>query len=398
MRRFIGFLSLMAAFCLLSGAAAESVVLRTVSCYAGGNSAGDAYVAILREFENETGYTVLDESTASNEAWKSGVLKRFAAGDEPDVLFFFAAGADSALLLNRLVPLAEISEAYPELSLPEEPALKEADGRVYAVPADSFWEGLFVNTDLFDRFGLELPTDWEKLTRAVEVFRANGVVPVSVSLSDIPHYLAEFAMLACVPPEELALRPASLEEVPDSWYEGMRLIRELCLLGAFSEDAGLTEESVTTARFLSGEAAMQLDGSWQVSSFQENCAGNVAVLPMPLRAGGQATCYPGGVSMGFFLTRRAWFSSRRDAAVSLFAALTSPASLERLSTQHMTGSLLSSWESMVHGRHMVQPLQDAMSQQARETWLLECVPAVADGSMSAEECWAKVMALNPFGE
>ena len=127
MRRFIGFLSLMAAFCLLSGAAAESVVLRTVSCYAGGNSAGDAYVAILREFENETGYTVLDESTASNEAWKSGVLKRFAAGDEPDVLFFFAAGADSALLLNRLVPLAEISEAYPELSLPEEPALKEAD-------------------------------------------------------------------------------------------------------------------------------------------------------------------------------------------------------------------------------------------------------------------------------
>ena len=64
----------------------------------------------------------------------------------------------------------------------------------------------------------------------------------------------------------------------------------------------------------------------------------------------------------------------------------------------MTGSLLSSWESMVHGRHMVQPLQDAMSQQARETWLLECVPAVADGSMSAEECWAKVMALNPFGE
>ena len=84
-------------FCLLlavfgpTRTVSESVTLRSVSCFAGGNSSGDAYVAILRDFENETGHIVLDESAASNEAWKSGVLKRFAAGDEPDVLFFFAA-------------------------------------------------------------------------------------------------------------------------------------------------------------------------------------------------------------------------------------------------------------------------------------------------------------------
>ena len=151
-----------------------------------------------------------------------------------------------------------------------------------------------------------------------------------------------------------------------------------------------------TSLFLSGQAAMQFDGSWLIPSFSEERMKDIAVLPMPLRNGGQAAAYPGGVSMGFFLTRRAWNSPRRDAAVDLLAHLTSPASLEKLSSQHMTGSLLSSWEQMVQSRRMVQPLQDAMSQRARETWLLECVPAVAEGSMTPEECWEKVMALNPF--
>ena len=53
---------------------------------------------------------------------------------------------------------------------------------------------------------------------------------------------------------------------------------------------------------------------------------------------------------------------------------------------------------MQAGRNMVSPLQDAMNRNAREVWLLECIPAVAEGSMSAEECWERVMALFPFGE
>ena len=383
---------------LCSSAGAEEITLHTISCFAGGNSAGDAYVSILRDFETATGYTVVDDSSTSNEAWKAGVLKHFAAGDEPDVLFFFAAGADSKLLLNRLVPLAEINASYPDLSFPQEDVLKEADGQVYAIPLYSFWEGLYVNTDLFDRFGLDLPTDWEKLVRAIQVFRDNDIVPISVSLSDIPHYLAEFAMLACVPPEELALRPKIFEEVPASWFEAMNLIRELYQLGAFPEDAAFTTESVTTGMFVDGKSAMQFDGSWQVASFSAQGMDSIAVLPMPLRGGGRAECYPGGVSMGFFLTRKAWNSNRRDAAVALLAALTSKESLEKLDNQQMAGRLRSSWEQMTENRRMTQPLQDAMNQQARENWLLECVPAVADGSMSAEACWQKVMELNPFGE
>ena len=382
-----------------AAASGEKVTLRTVSCFAGEDAAAEVYVEILNRFEQETGNTVLDSSSTSDEAWKSAVLNDFAAGNEPDILFFFAAGADSAPLLSRVVPLSEIRREYPEILLPENEALREADGKIYAVPVRGYWEGLYVNTDLFEEVGAPLPEDWDSLLEAIRIFRENGIVPIAVSLSDIPHYLAEMAVLACAGKEEQQARPRTTAEVPESWKEAMRVIRELYEAGAFAENAQATYESASTALFLQKKAAMQADGSWLASSIPAERMDAVAVLPMPSRSGkGAADCYIGGVSMGFYLTRRAWESPRREAAVRLLAELTSPDSLQRLGNSTAAGKLLSSAEKMREGREMVSPLQDAMNKNAREAWLLECIPAVAEGTMTAEECWEKVMALSPFGE
>ena len=393
-------IALAAALCLRwSLASAEGVTLHTVSSFAGADPAAEAYVDILNGYESDTNNTVIDSSAASDESWKTSVLHAFAAGEEPDVLFFFAAGADSAPILYKVVPIAEINAAYPQLALPENEALREADGKVYAVPARSYWEGLYVNADLFEKYQAPLPTDWDSLTQAIGIFREAGVVPIAVSLSDIPHYLAEFALLSCATPEELQVRPRTLSEVPDSWYRAMALIRELYEMGAFADNAGATYESASTELFRSKQAAMQFDGSWLAPSLPEGSMDTTLALPMPLRDGsGAANCYLGGVSMGFYLTRRAWNSDRRDAAVQLMYTLTREDSLRRLGYTGVGGKLLSSAEDMARGRRMLSPLQDAMNKRAREVWLLECIPAVAVGAMTPEECWQRVMALQPFGE
>ena len=382
-----------------AGRADGGVTLRTVSCFAGTDSAAEAYVEILNRYESETGNTVLDDSSTSDEAWKTAVLKDFAAGNEPDILFFFAAGADSAPILSRVVSLEEINAAYPDLHLPENEALRETDGKVYAVPVRGFWEGLYVHTDLFEQYGAPLPDSWDALLEAIRIFRVNGIVPIAVSLTDIPHYLAEMAMLACASREELLAKPATFEEVPASWIEAMRVIRELAEAGAFADNAGSTYESASTGQFLNKEAAMQPDGSWLASAFTPEMMNTMAVLPMPRRNGdGVSDCYLGGISMGFYLTRRAWGSGRRDAAAELLSALTGEESIRRLGNSAITGQLLSSSEALRDGRNMIGPLQDAMNNKAREVWLLECIPAVAEGRMTPEECWKRVMAMNPFGE
>ena len=102
--------------------------------------------------------------------------------------------------------------------------------------------------------------------------------------------------------------------------------------------------------------------------------------------------------MGFYLTRRAWESGRRDAAVALLKELTSEESISELGSSSLSGRLLDSAKDMQTGRQMVSPLQDAMNSKAREVWLLECIPAVAEGTMTPEACWQRVMSLNPFGK
>ncbi len=397
MRRWISLLTSL--LLLLTPGLGEGIILHTVSSFAGSDSAAGAYVDILKAYEAESGNIVLDVSAVSDEAWKTGVLQDFAAGNEPDILFFFAAGADSAPILSRVVPVEEINEAYPELNLPENDALRESDGRVYAVPVRAFWEGLFVNVDVFEALDVPLPADWDSFCHAIRVFRENGVVPIAISLSDIPHYLVEFALLACASPEDLRARPRSLGQVPASWFEAMALIYELAEMGAFADNAFATNESASTALFRDKKAAMQIDGSWLVSSLPSESIASTMVLPVPVRSGtGWAENCIGGVSMGFYLTRRAWRSGRRDAAAALLGMLTREESIRRLGYSGLKGALIDSAEEMLHGRGLIGPLQDAMDQSAREVWLLECVPAVAEGRMTPSECWERVMALHPFGE
>ena len=382
-----------------TGTAEGGVTLHTISCFAGLDGSADEYVAILQHYESMTGNTVIDNSSITDEAWKTDILKDFAAGNEPDILFFFAAGADSAPILPRVVSIEEINTAYPDMNLPENDILREPDGKVYAVPVRGYWEGLYVHTDLFELYHAPLPKDWASLMEAIRIFRENDIIPIALSLSDIPHYLAEMSLLACASKEDLAARPKTFEEVPASWLEAMGLIRELAEAGAFADNAWSTYESATTNLFLNKKAAMQMDGSWIQSSFTHGMMDTLRVLPMPLHNGeGTAKCYVGGVSMGFYLTRRAWTSGRRDAAVALLKELTSEESISELGSSSLSGRLLDSAKDMQTDRQMVSPLQDAMNSKAREVWLLECIPAVAEGTMTPEECWRRVMSLAPFAE
>lgn len=375
-------------------ASAEGVALRTVSCFAGLDASSGTYTRLLAQWEAQTGNTVQDASAPSDEAWKTGVLMDFAAGNEPDLLFFFARTADSAYLLNRVVPIAQINAAYPALHIPENAACAEADGVVYAVPVRSYWEGLFCNTDLFAAYGVELPTTWAKLETAVAAFRKNGVVPISASLSDVPHYVAEFALLAACTPQEYLARPRKGEAVPEGWVRGMALVRSLYSMGAFPDNVNTTDENYTSQLFRDKRSAMQLDGSWFANSLPQDSMDSTVVLPFPAWETGAGGAV-GGVSMGFYLTRRAWEDSdKRDAAVQLLAYLSTGDNARTLGGFQFTGALLQSSLALTGGA-LAAPVQDQMSQEARNEWF-RLVPAVATGTLAPEELWARVMELDPF--
>lgn len=385
---------------MASAALAEGVTLKTVSTFAGTDAAAGAYVELLQAWEKETGNKVEDASATSDEAWKTGVLNDFAAGNEPDVLFYFAKTADSAPILDKVVPISEINAAYPDLDLQENAAIAEADGVVYAIPVRAFWEGLFVNTDLFEQNGLELPTDWAKLETAIKKFNEVGIVPIAVSFADVPHYILEFSIVASGTPDEHKARPTTIDEVPDSWKEGMTLLNKLYTLGAFAKDASATTEAVTSQMFRDKKAAMQLDGSWFANGIAEANWETTTVMPFPTYAeDAEPTAFIGGVSMGFYLSRKAWDDpAKRDAAVNLLAYLTKGENGQRLGGFSFGGSLLkASYDMINNSKVMLSPIQDEMNPEARSAWFAKA-PALVDGTADPASVWTEVMALKPFAK
>lgn len=332
----------------------RKVTLRTVSMYGGENKTSGVYQDInSRLREQYRGLIIDDRSKASNEEWKASVNADFAVGNEPDVIHFFTdATADMIVKTGKLVTVEEIRSEYPEYAADIlDTALdsaKNTDGVLRAVPTGGYWEGLFCNKDLFEQYGVELPTDWESFATAIEVFRANGIIPVACSLSTVPHYWIEFLMLYSSGVEEFTQIP---ETAPEGWIKGLELLKQLREMGAFPADTDVIDDVTACRLFLDKKAAMQLSGSWYVADIEDTENTVVIAFPGVPEQKAEPNTMLAGISSGFYITRKAWEDpEKKEMAVKFVMAHTSKDSAQRY------------WESVGGASQAtveVEPLQDA---------------------------------------
>lgn len=307
--------------------AKNPVTLKTVSMFDGTDPNQKAYVAIQEQFQKDYDYITLeDNSQKADQDWKAAVAADFAVGNEPDVIQYFTdAQANTVLATDKFVTIDEIRAEYPDFAKDTtEGALKASvnpDGVNRAIPTNGIWEGLYCNTELFEKYSVEIPKDWDGLVKAIETFKANGIIPIAVSLMQEPHYWAEHFMLYEAGVDEYASVP---EEAPESWAKGLENFKTLKDMGAFPEDTDTVKAEYTTQLFYDGKAAMQLDGSWRLGGINDAGLGDkVTVVPFPA-AKDSKTPYGtliSGFTSGFYITKKAWDDpDKRDAAVKYVEA------------------------------------------------------------------------------
>lgn len=307
--------------------AANPVTIKTVSMFGGTDPNAVVYEKINQEImEQYSNITIEDNSQASDEDWKASVAADFAVGNEPDVIQYFTdATANAILATDKFVTLDEIRAEYPDYASETLTAALDAvtnpDGVKRAVPTTGYWEGLYCNKDLFDQYGVELPTDWASLVTAIETFKENDIIPIAVSLNEVPHYWIEFLMLYAAGEEEYASVP---ETAPESWAAGLDTFKTLRDMGAFPEDTDTVDDAYTGQLFKDKKAAMQLDGSWYAGGIEDKENTVVIAFPGLENQKAQKNAIVGGMSSGFYITRKAWEDpDKRDAAVKFVMAHTS---------------------------------------------------------------------------
>lgn len=403
-------------------AARESVTLTVVTSYGGDDGNRGSFVTAVEEYQAATGVTVEDHSAASNEEWKNKVLTDFMTGSEPDVLFYFTnADADPFINAGKVVSIEEIREEYPDYAtnMKESMMAVASDGLHYAVPSSGFWETLFVNTAVLEQCGVAVPGadyTWEAFLRDCETIKEAGFTPIACSLYEIPHYWFEFAVMNNgslashleVPTldETGALRDDAASR---KWIAALEDIRLLYEAGYFPRNTLTATDAETVALFGRGEAAFLIDGSWKVGYFTKNfpeALDSIQVRFAPGKGERLATDAIGGISMGYFITRKAWEDPQtREAAVEFVFHMTSEEVLGSFVTTEVTALVngaapkglntlqSSAADAIVELTGVVGAVQDAISGEAKSD-LFANIQKVVTGQMTPAEAVESAIRLN----
>lgn len=316
-------------------AAAEPVSLTVVTSYGGDDGNRANYEAALAGYEAETGNKVLDASATSNEEWKAKVMTDFETGTEPDVLFYFNGNdSDAIVSAGKVVSLDDIRAAYPEFAtnMKDDMLVPSAvDGKVYSVPVNGYWESMYVNTKVLEAAGVALPGadyTWDQFLLDCQKIKDAGFTPVAVSLQEVPHYWFEFSVYNNGnTANHLTVPATAADETGMKWAKGLEDIKALYDAGYLPENTLTATDAETVQLMADGQAAFLIDGSWKIGFFQTNCAdhlGDFALTYVPAKGERQATDLIGGISMGYYITKKAWDDpAKRDAAVKFVEYMTS---------------------------------------------------------------------------
>ncbi|MFC7441466.1 ABC transporter substrate-binding protein [Laceyella putida] len=304
------------------------IKLRIVTMFGGTDPAKKTYDQALKDFmKAHPDVEIVDESmTATGDDFRTKVKTDFASGNEPDVTFFFTgAEAEPIVQSGAVIPYDELfakdkawGDAFSENVKTQ---MKAKDDKIYAVPVTGFYEGLFVNKSLFEKYNLELPTDWDKFNKAVEIFAENGIVPIAGSLEE-SYYLIEHFILSAGGP---AGHNSKFDNgIHPTWAQGLEQIKEVYDKGGFPKDALTMKDAQAQELFKNKQAAMIVNGSWILGGLTDK--EDVEVLPFPVLPGGKANPKDlvAGYTSGFYLSKKSHEDKdKKGLALELIKYLTS---------------------------------------------------------------------------
>ena len=402
---------------------ADGVELNVTTTFAGEDGNAQNFKDAVAAWEEETGNTVNDASATSDEEFKARVEMDFQTGADPDVLFFFTgADANSFIEADKVVPVDEIRETYPDYAanMKDELLPKSlVDDKAYAIPVNGFWEAMFVNTEVLDAAGVAVPGadyTWDQFLTDCEAIKEAGYTPIAAALGNIPHYWWEYAIFNNGDVVNHLTIPASIDDA-GAWVAGMEDIKALYEAGYFPENTLSATDDETFAMFTEGQAAFLIDGSWKVggitgayqadpddpSTLDTEKLDKITVAHVPGKGDRKATDWIGGISSGYYISRAAWEDdAKREAAVSFVESLTSDETVAKFAAHTATAlkeapavdeaaftSLqIKAMQAMAEVTSLTGAVQDLFNGECRVS-TFDGMPQIVTGEVSAADAVAE---------
>lgn len=396
----------------------KPVEITVVTSYGSDDGNRPNYEAAYKAYEAASGNKIKDASGTSNEEWKAKIMADFETGAEPDVLFYFN-GIDSNKLVEggKVVSIDEIRAVYPDYASNMKDEMLGAspvDGKNYSVPVNGYWEGMFVNKKVLADCGVAVPGadyTWEQFMKDCKTIADKGYTPIACSLQEVPHYWFEFCTFNNGNvANHIDVPKASTDAAGAKWAAGLNDIKALYEAGFFPKNTTTATDPETFQLIADDKAAFAIDGSWKMGWFTGSVdaegkvvEGNVdnlddfTVTYVPGKGERKASDMVGGLSMGYYITKKAWDNPEKQAAcVEFIKAMTTDEVVTTFGATAVTAlkngttapadanSLVTAALAMTKGSTgITAAAQDGLNQEARNA-LFADVKNVVTGKVTAE--------------
>lgn len=415
-----GAMVLSLAACSTSGSGdtkTKNTTINVVTTYAGNDGNAQNYQDAVAAWEKESGNKVNDASATSDETFKARVLSDFEVGSEPDVLFFFnGVDANPIVEAGKVVSIDTIRKEYPDYASNMKDGMMGAspvDGVNYSVPVNGYWEGMFVNKKVCEAAGVEIPgadTTWEQFLDTCQKIKDAGFAPIAASLATVPHYWFEFTIYNHLSTTTHNVLPTSIDSVQGKgWVAGLGDIKTLYEKGFFPDNTLTGTDDETVQMFIDGKAAFLIDGSWKVGGIESatDDIDNFTVTYVPGMGDRKSTDIIGGLSSGYYITKKAWDDpDKRAAAVSFVSYMTSDEMVSKFAQVSATAlkkgvsvdestlsSLAKDGLKMIAGATgMTGAVQDQVPTEARVP-VFDGMPKLVTGEVDIKEAVQQVLDL-----
>ena len=223
----------------------------------------DAFVADNPEYE------VVVEAL-SEEPYKQKLKAYMAGNDMPDVWQQWAQTADLAPIANGGYALELNPDDYSDYKFVAG-ALDAftIDGKLYGLPKNTDYWVVYYNQQLFEEYGVEVPTTTDELIEVAKVFNDNDIIPMTYPGQE------KWASVAVL--HTLAYRfTGSSQAIKDAVYAGtmsndnsgissaVTEMTRLAEAGVFASDFNTADYGSARNLFAQGQAAMYTMGSWEM--------------------------------------------------------------------------------------------------------------------------------------
>lgn len=333
----------------LAVAAAATLALAVAACGSGGgggSTTADGRTTMV--------WNMWSGSTAEVDAWNH--LSEMVTAKHPDLALEFqtssfndywtklaaqASGGDAGCILGvqsyrapsiseLLVPLDDMLPGAGIDGADFDPSIWKAlqvDGQQLAVPYDFGPLIMFYNADRFREAGVPVPTtDWtvEDFLAAAQSLTSGG-----------KHGFAVYPTIDSVIPWSLSLEDTSpmgadgrLDLTQEGFVKAVQWYADLVSkLGVAPQVVATSDPTPALSSFISGDAAMVVDGPWQLVNVMDQAQFEVGVAPIPAGPAGSHSQVAGS---GFGISQTC---PDPDKALQAIAVLTSPEALQYLAEQ-----------------------------------------------------------------